>query len=80
MTVVHTGGCFCGAVRYRVEGPPLDAGYCHCRMCQRANGAPAVAWVTWNLDRFAWQGPEPATLEHPQPDRNLFPIPRLVRT
>ena len=36
------GGCFCGAIRYKVEGPPLDAGYCHCRMCQRTTAAPAV--------------------------------------
>ena len=72
MTVVHTGGCFCGAVRYRVEGPPLDAGYCHCRMCQRASGAPAVAWGTWNLDRFAWQGSEPATLVSSATGRRRF--------
>ena len=48
------GGCLCGAVRYRVEGPPLHAGYCHCRMCQRAAGAPVVAWGAWPADRFAW--------------------------
>ena len=48
------GGCLCGAVRYRVEGPPLHAGYCHCRMCQRAAGAPVVAWGAWPAGRFAW--------------------------
>jgi hypothetical protein len=48
------GGCLCGAVRYRVEGQPLHAGYCHCRMCQRAAGAPVVAWGAWPADRFAW--------------------------
>jgi hypothetical protein len=48
------GGCLCGAVRYGVEGPPLHAGYCHCRMCQRAAGAPVVAWGAWPADRFAW--------------------------
>ncbi len=55
------GGCLCGAVRYRLEGPPLHADYCHCRMCQRAAGAPVVAWGTWPADRFAWLRGEPRT-------------------
>jgi hypothetical protein len=37
-----TGGCLCGAVRYEVRD--LDSKgnsiVCHCRMCQRASGAP----------------------------------------
>ena len=48
------GGCLCGAVRCRLEGPPPHADYCHCRICQRAAGAPVVAWGTWPADRFAW--------------------------
>jgi hypothetical protein len=55
------GGCLCGAVRYRVEGPPLRTSYCHCRMCQRAAGAPVVAWGTWPAARFAWLGGEPTS-------------------
>lgn len=39
------GGCLCGAVRYRVTAVPVDSSYCHCRMCQRRSGAPAVATV-----------------------------------
>jgi hypothetical protein len=23
------GGCLCGAVRYRLEGPPLHGDHCH---------------------------------------------------
>lgn len=48
-----TGGCLCGAVRYRATGR-LHAGYCHCRMCQRASGAPVVAWFTVPVDTFAF--------------------------
>jgi hypothetical protein len=40
------GGCLCGKVRYRVEPGPADSAYCHCRMCQRASGAPVVAWCS----------------------------------
>lgn len=40
-----TGGCQCGAVRYTVSGAPRDAYWCHCRMCQRAVGNVAAAFV-----------------------------------
>jgi hypothetical protein len=50
----HTGGCQCGAVRFRVDGALGDASVCHCRMCQKAFGglyAPLVsvgkATLTW---------------------------------
>jgi hypothetical protein len=32
------GGCYCGAVRYKVEGDPLFKGQCHCRECQYISG------------------------------------------
>jgi hypothetical protein len=56
------GGCFCGAVRYSVDGEPIDAGYCHCRMCQRAAGAPVLAWGNWPEAAFRWLAGEPAVL------------------
>ena len=34
-----SGGCQCGAVRFRVEGELGRASICHCRMCQKAFGA-----------------------------------------
>ena len=55
------GGCLCGALRYRIEGPPLHADYCHCRLCQRSTGAPVVAGGTWPGARFAWLHGEPGT-------------------
>ncbi len=32
------GGCYCGALRYEVEGDPLFLGQCHCRECQYTSG------------------------------------------
>lgn len=52
--MVYEGGCLCGAVRYRAEGEPLSAGFCHCRMCRQAAGAPVVAWVAFRRSGFSW--------------------------
>lgn len=32
------GGCYCGAVRYKVSGEALFRGQCHCRECQYISG------------------------------------------
>ncbi len=32
------GGCYCGAVRYQVEGEPMFKGECFCRECQYSTG------------------------------------------
>ena len=72
MTSELTGGCFCGAVRYRVADEPIDAGYCHCRMCQRSVGAPVVAWGSWPEAAFAWLAAEPATLVSSTTGRRRF--------
>jgi hypothetical protein len=60
MEEFRTGGCLCGAIRYRIAGHPVEALYCHCRMCQRAHGAPVVAWLTMPLAKFAVTAGEPA--------------------
>ncbi len=40
-----SGGCQCGAVRFRVVGYPGTSSVCHCRMCQKASSAPFLALV-----------------------------------
>jgi len=49
---VWSGGCFCGAVRYEVDGAPRTLCYCHCESCRRAAGSPAVAWGTFDRGGF----------------------------
>jgi hypothetical protein len=41
-----SGGCACGLVRYELRSEPFDAGWCHCRICQRVSGAPAMVFAT----------------------------------
>ncbi len=37
------GGCYCGAVRYKLDGDALFKGECYCRECQYiSGGAPNV--------------------------------------
>lgn len=38
MNAQSTGGCQCGAVRYRIDQALENAHICHCRMCQKASG------------------------------------------
>jgi len=38
-----TGGCMCGAVRYRATGAPVSVIHCHCESCRRHTGAPVVS-------------------------------------
>jgi hypothetical protein len=49
-----TGGCQCGAVRYRLDAAPTGANVCHCRMCQKAAGAPFMAFAGVRLAELVW--------------------------
>ena len=51
---ILTGGCQCGAVRFRVEGALGDASICHCRMCQKAFGNFYAPLVSVHQAKLAW--------------------------
>jgi hypothetical protein len=53
----YTGGCQCGAVRFRVEGALGRASVCHCRMCQKAFGSFFAPLVS--VDAVRWTKREP---------------------
>lgn len=55
-----TGGCLCGAIRYVATMPVIEAGWCHCRMCQRSSGAPAQPFAIFAASGFRYVGEEPA--------------------
>ncbi|NJN51015.1 MAG: GFA family protein [Gammaproteobacteria bacterium] len=40
-----TGGCFCGEVRYRIDGALRNARACHCSRCRRAFSGPSSAYA-----------------------------------
>jgi hypothetical protein len=56
---MFTGGCLCGAVRFESTAAPIRGVICHCSMCKRHSGAPALAFVHFPRAAFRWLGPEP---------------------
>ena len=49
-----TGECFCGKVKYRVEGKLRDARSCHCSRCRKAFSAQASAYAAVEPSEFKW--------------------------
>ena len=70
--VVHTGGCQCGAVRFRVEGELGDASICHCRMCQKATGGLFGPYVEAALDAVRWTRGQPGYFQSSNKVRRGF--------
>jgi hypothetical protein len=66
---VHTGGCQCGAVRFRVKllGRPS---ICHCRMCQKAFGGFFGPLVT--AHDAVWARGEPKWFQSSNRARRAF--------
>ena len=56
-----TGGCQCGAVRYRLDAAPTGANICHCRMCQKAGGGPFMAFAGVKPADMTWTRGSPET-------------------
>ena len=54
-----SGGCQCGAVRFRVEGELGEASICHCRMCQKATGGLFGPYVGTPAGALTWTRGQP---------------------
>jgi hypothetical protein len=57
---VLTGGCQCGAIRFALLAAPVRVSICHCRMCQKASGAPFASLADIERGDFAWTRGTPA--------------------
>ncbi|SFV35677.1 Uncharacterized conserved protein [Devosia crocina] len=55
-----SGGCQCGAVRYRATEMFDNAHVCHCRMCQKAVGNIFISLVAAPREAITWTRGTPA--------------------
>lgn len=60
---VLTGGCQCGAIRFALAKPPARINICHCRMCQKATGAPFASFADIEHADFVWTRGNPAAFQ-----------------
>lgn len=51
-----TGGCACGAARWRATAAPLWAAHCHCESCRRATSSPFTSFFGVADEAVEWMG------------------------
>ena len=49
-----TGECYCGSIRYQIDGRLRDATSCHCSRCRKAFNAQASANAAVEPEQFKW--------------------------
>lgn len=69
----RTGGCLCGAVRYRLTAEPKYVTHCHCADCRRSTGAPFVTWASVSQAHLVWEQGEPRTIQWAERLRTFCP-------
>jgi hypothetical protein len=79
MTETFDGGCACGAVRYRLESPPMFVNCCHCRDCQRQTGSAFVINAIIETDRIALLSGRPEPVSVPTDSGRPHDIHRCPR-
>lgn len=64
MTDIHSGGCACGAIRYRVQGNPVVGTVCHCRFCQKRLASAFAVLASFKEDSVEMLQGELSEVEH----------------
>ena len=49
-----TGECFCGEIKYEINGALRDARSCHCSRCRKAFSSQASAYALVEHEEFKW--------------------------
>ncbi len=60
-----TGGCYCGALRFEIEGPLRMRALCLCRTCQKISGGAGNLFIGLEADAFRYTRGEPRRYSRP---------------
>ncbi len=62
MTNEFSGGCLCGAIRFKATSP-ANPHTCSCDICQKHTGAQSAVWIEFSTSNVQWigEGGKPAT-------------------
>ncbi|RAK52323.1 GFA family protein [Phenylobacterium deserti] len=52
----RSGGCACGAVRFKTFGEPVRGGLCHCMTCRKAHAAAFNPFLVFTSEQVEIQG------------------------
>jgi len=72
MSEALSGGCQCGAVRFRLNGRPGTSSVCYCRMCQKASASHALALVSAGEGGVTWTRGAPSWFQSSNAARRGF--------
>jgi hypothetical protein len=59
----HSGGCLCGAVRFRVSADPLWVAYCHCESCRRHTASVVATFAGFAETAVSFTGEAPSVFQ-----------------
>lgn len=54
-----TGHCYCGAVKFQINGESDWVGHCHCESCRRQSGSVMTTFAGFKLDQLRFTGAIP---------------------
>jgi len=71
--VTATGRCLCGKISYRITGPKIWSGYCHCESCRRFSGAVVTSWLGISDTDLEFDQHQPAVYQSEGVKRGFCP-------
>ncbi len=69
----YTGGCLCGAVRYKVIGEPVRVANCHCNDCRKVTGASFATNVFVKEENLVIESGVTKSYQHKSDSGNMMP-------
>ncbi len=55
-----SGHCYCGAVKFEINGDSDWVGHCHCESCRRQSGSVMTSFAGFNPQQVVFTGATPA--------------------